>query len=235
MKKLVWLLTTILLVTAILMGCSTSGAISSGTQEEITLEVLPDDEETEAEDGTASTEAETAGPEETASYEETGDDDFFEEDEAYADYEDDASAEGAGEDFSYEDDDVWGDAGEEGVAGGETGDGLTVAEDGSYSSKEEVALYIHLYGKLPSNYITKKQAEKLGWVASKGNLWDVAPGKSIGGSYFGNYEGLLPDGDYRECDIDYQGGRRNAKRIVFSTDGRIYYTEDHYESFEQLY
>ena len=214
MKKLVWLLTTILLVTTILMGCSTSGDISAGTQEEITLEVLPDEEETE---------------------EETGEDDFFEEDEAYADYEEDASAEGAGESFSYEDDDVWGDDGEEGITDGEIGDGLTVDEDGTYSSKEEVALYIHLYGKLPSNYITKKQAEKLGWVASKGNLWEVAPGKSIGGSYFGNYEGLLPDGDYRECDIDYQGGRRNAKRIVFSTDGRIYYTEDHYESFEQLY
>lgn len=113
-----------------------------------------------------------------------------------------------------------------------------VTEDGEYSSKEEVALYIHLYGHLPSNYISKEEAEKLGWVASKGNLWKVAPGKSIGGSKFGNYEKLLPTAKgrkYTECDIDYDGGKRNAKRIVFSNDGLVYYTEDHYETFEQLY
>lgn len=113
-----------------------------------------------------------------------------------------------------------------------------VEEDGSYTGKEEVALYLSLYGHLPDNYITKKEARELGWDASAGNLWDVAPGRSIGGDRFGNYEGSLPeeDGrDYFECDIDYEGGRRNAKRIVFSDDGLIFYTEDHYESFEQLY
>ncbi len=117
-------------------------------------------------------------------------------------------------------------------------DKVSVTEDGEYTSKDEVALYIHLYDHLPDNYITKKEAEALGWNNKEGNLWDVAPGKSIGGSYFGNYEGLLPEKkgrDYHECDIDYNGGRRNAKRIVFSDDGLIYYTEDHYESFEQLY
>ena len=117
-------------------------------------------------------------------------------------------------------------------------DKVSVTEDGEYTSKDEVALYIHLYDHLPDNYITKKEAEALGWNSKEGNLWDVAPGKSIGGSYFGNYEGLLPEKkgrDYHECDIDYNGGRRNAKRIVFSDDGLIYYTEDHYESFEQLY
>ena len=117
-------------------------------------------------------------------------------------------------------------------------DKVSVTEDGEYTSKDEVALYIHLYDHLPDNYITKKDAEALGWNSKEGNLWDVAPGKSIGGSYFGNYEGLLPEKkgrDYHECDIDYNGGRRNAKRIVFSDDGLIYYTEDHYESFEQLY
>ncbi|MBR2189416.1 MAG: ribonuclease [Eubacterium sp.] len=114
----------------------------------------------------------------------------------------------------------------------------TLDENGSYTSKDEVALYLHLYGHLPDNYITKKQAEKLGWISSKGNLQQVAPGKSIGGSRFGNYEGLLPDKkgrSYFECDIDYEGGRRNAKRIVYSDDGLIFYTEDHYNSFEQLY
>lgn len=110
----------------------------------------------------------------------------------------------------------------------------SVTQDGEYTSRDDVALYIHLYGELPDNYITKSQASKLGW--NGGNLWDDAPGKSIGGDRFGNYEKLLPEGkSYRECDIDYQGGARNAKRIVFSDDGYIYYTEDHYASFEQLY
>ena len=110
-------------------------------------------------------------------------------------------------------------------------------EDGSYTTKEDVALYIHLYGKLPSNFITKKQAEKLGW--SGGSVEKYAPGKCIGGSRFGNYEGLLPKADgrtYTECDIDTLGAKsRGAKRIVFSNDGLIYYTDDHYKSFELLY
>lgn len=116
---------------------------------------------------------------------------------------------------------------------------LTVSEDGEYTSKEEVALYIHLYNHLPSNYITKKEAQDLGWDSSQGkHLNKVAPGKSIGGDKFGNREGLLPKKDgrvYYECDIDYKKGSRNAKRIVFSNDGLIYYTEDHYETYELLY
>lgn len=109
--------------------------------------------------------------------------------------------------------------------------------DGSYDSKEDVALYIHLYGHLPSNYISKKEAEKLGW--SGGGLEPYAPGKCIGGSRFGNYEGLLPYGEgrsYTECDIDTMGASsRGVKRIVFSNDGLIYYTADHYKSFTLLY
>lgn len=112
-----------------------------------------------------------------------------------------------------------------------------LSESGSYTSKEEVAQYIYLYGHLPSNFITKKEAEKLGWEG--GSLEPYAPGKCIGGSHFGNYEGILPEKDgrsYTECDIDTLGAdRRGAKRIVFSNDGLIYYTEDHYESFELLY
>lgn len=115
-------------------------------------------------------------------------------------------------------------------------DGTTLREDGHYSSKAEVGLYLYLYGKLPSNFITKKEAQNLGWVSKEGNLWEVAPGMSIGGDKFGNYEGILPEGKkYYECDIDYQGGYRGEKRIIYSTDGYIYYTGDHYESFEQLY
>lgn len=113
----------------------------------------------------------------------------------------------------------------------------TVLENGSYTSKEDVAQYLRLYGKLPQNYITKKAARDMGWDSEKGNLAEVAPGLSIGGDYFGNNEGILPEADgrqYYECDIDYQGGYRNSKRIVYSNDGLIFYTEDHYESFEPL-
>ncbi len=110
-------------------------------------------------------------------------------------------------------------------------------EDGSYTTREDVALYLHLYGHLPQNFITKKEAEALGW--SGGSLEPYAPGKCIGGSHFGNYEGLLPEKEgrsYTECDIDTLGASsRGAKRIVFSNDGLIYFTSDHYESFELLY
>ena len=112
-----------------------------------------------------------------------------------------------------------------------------LSEDGSYTSKDDVALYLHLYGHLPGNFITKKEAEALGWTG--GSLEPYAPGKCIGGSRFGNYEGLLPAADgrkYTECDIDTLGASgRGTKRIVFSNDGLIYYTEDHYASFELLY
>ncbi len=110
-------------------------------------------------------------------------------------------------------------------------------EDGKYYSAEEVALYIHTYGKLPVNYITKNKAEDLGWTG--GSIEKYAPGCCIGGGRFGNYEGQLPDAPGRkwtECDIDTLGkSSRGAKRIVFSNDGLIYYTDDHYESFTLLY
>lgn len=112
-----------------------------------------------------------------------------------------------------------------------------IDEAGSYTSKEDVALYLYTYGHLPDNFITKKQAQALGWEG--GSLEPYAPGKCIGGSRFGNYEGLLPEAEgrtYTECDIDTLGAdRRGAKRIVFSNDGLIYYTDDHYESFTLLY
>ena len=109
--------------------------------------------------------------------------------------------------------------------------------DGSYTSKEDVALYIHLYNRLPSNFITKSEARELGWKS--GSVEKYAPGKCIGGDRFGNYEGLLPKAagrTYYECDIDTLGGKsRGAKRIVFSNDGLVYYTSDHYASFTLLY
>ena len=110
----------------------------------------------------------------------------------------------------------------------------TLPEDGTYTTKEDVALYIHLYGHLPDNFITKKEARALGWEG--GSLEPYAPGMCIGGDYFGNYEGVLPtDDEYHECDIDTLGARnRGAKRLVYSDDA-IYYTEDHYETFTLLY
>lgn len=112
-----------------------------------------------------------------------------------------------------------------------------IAEDGSYTTKEDVSVYLYTYGHLPDNFITKDEARALGWEG--GGLEEVAPGKCIGGDRFGNYEGLLPKADGRkftECDIDTLGqDSRGPKRIVFSNDGLIYYTEDHYESFELLY
>ena len=115
--------------------------------------------------------------------------------------------------------------------------GNAIDEDGTYSSCDDVALYIHMFGHLPGNFITKKQARELGWGG--GSVEDYAPGMCIGGDHFGNYEGLLPDKpgrSYTECDIDTLGRNgRGAKRIIFSNDGLIYYTEDHYSTFTLLY
>jgi len=120
------------------------------------------------------------------------------------------------------------------AAGGED---VSLDPDGSYTTCEDVALYLETYGELPDNFITKKEARELGWEG--GSLEPYAPGKCIGGDKFGNYEGLLPkDGGrtYKECDIDTLGAKsRGAKRIVYSNDGLIYYTDDHYESFTLLY
>ncbi len=112
-----------------------------------------------------------------------------------------------------------------------------IDENGIYDSKDDVALYIHTYGHLPSNYITKKEAQKLGWKG--GDLRPYAPDKCIGGSGFGNNEGKLPDEkgrQYYECDIGTLNKKsRGEKRIVYSNDGLVYYTDDHYKSFERLY
>ena len=111
-------------------------------------------------------------------------------------------------------------------------------EDGYYTSKEEVSLYLVTYHRLPNNYITKDEAEELGWDNDKGNLWDVTDKMSIGGDRFYNREGLLPKDNeiiYYECDIDYEVGFRNAKRIVYSSKWAVYYTDNHYDSFELLY
>jgi len=106
-----------------------------------------------------------------------------------------------------------------------------------YTSAEDVAAYLHENGQLPDNFMTKDEARKLGWEG--GSLEEYAPGMAIGGDKFGNYEGILPKAkgrQYYECDIDTIGrDSRGAKRLVYSNDGLIYYTEDHYETFERLY
>ena len=120
----------------------------------------------------------------------------------------------------------------------EGNDKVTIKEDERYISKEDVSLYIDTYGKLPKNYINKKEAMSLGWEASKGNLWDVTDEMSIGGDYFGNREKRLPvkqGRSYYECDINYEGGYRGAERLLYSNDGLVYYTGDHYETFDKLY
>ena len=110
-------------------------------------------------------------------------------------------------------------------------------EDGSYTTKEDVSAYLIQYGHLPGNFVTKKEAEKAGW--NGGSLEEVLPGKCIGGDYFGNYENQLPKAKGRtwyECDINTLGKKsRGAKRLIYSSDGLIYYTNDHYESFSLVY
>lgn len=115
---------------------------------------------------------------------------------------------------------------------------IAIDEDGTYTDPYEVAEYIYTYNKLPSNFITKKKAMELGWKSDEGNLWEVTDEMSIGGDAFGNREGNLPKKDGRkwyECDVNYNGGYREAERILYSNDGLIYYTDDHYETFTQLY
>ncbi|ASS64963.1 MULTISPECIES: ribonuclease domain-containing protein [unclassified Paenibacillus] len=96
--------------------------------------------------------------------------------------------------------------------------------------------YIKANGKLPANFLTKSQATSKGWVSSKCNLAAVAPGYSIGGDVFSNYEGLLPAKSgrtWREADAYYTSGCRNASRVLYSNDGLYYTTSDHYASFQK--
>lgn len=113
----------------------------------------------------------------------------------------------------------------------------SLAEDGSYTTREDLALYIHTYGHLPDNFVTKEEARSAGWEG--GGLDGVLPGMCIGGDRFGNREGLLPEATGRswtECDVNTLHAKsRGAERIVFSNDGLIYYTGNHYDSFELLY
>ncbi len=110
-----------------------------------------------------------------------------------------------------------------------------LSEDGTYTEKDDVALYLWTYKHLPENFLTKDEAGDKGWEG--GNLHNILPGCRIGGDRFGNYEKLLPAGEWRECDIVSDASKeRGACRLVYAADcSRIYYTDDHYESFTLLY
>ena len=116
--------------------------------------------------------------------------------------------------------------------------GTHVTENGTYTSMAEVALYIHTYGRVPSNFVSKTKARNAGWVAEEGNLQDVLPGMCIGGGGWHNDDQVMPGEDWDqwyECDINYDGGFRGAERLVFSDNGMIFYTPDHYESYARIY
>lgn len=102
-----------------------------------------------------------------------------------------------------------------------------------YYDVENVVLYLELYHELPLNYITKKEAEKRGWQG--GSVEDYVEDAAIGGDHFGNYEGLLPKDDYKECDIDTHNYKnRGSRRLIYTDDGKYYYTKNHYESFAEV-
>lgn len=114
--------------------------------------------------------------------------------------------------------------------------GKNIEEEKPYYRMEDVAAYIYYYNKLPVNYLKKDEAKDLGWIPKENNLWEVTDKMVIGGDYFGNYEGLLPeDRSYKEADVNYDGGPRGPERLVYDEDGNIFYTKDHYETFERIY
>ena len=109
-------------------------------------------------------------------------------------------------------------------------------EPGPITEPQAIADYLFEHGELPDNFITKREAEALGW--DRNYVSDVAPGKSIGGDRFGNFEGQLPKAKGRkffECDVNYRGGKRGPERIIYSNDGHVWYSKDHYETFTELF
>lgn len=94
--------------------------------------------------------------------------------------------------------------------------------------------YVKSHHELPDYYITKAEARQQGWQPSQGNLCDVLPGKAIGGDHFSNREKKFPKGEqYFEADVNYNCGNRGADRIVFTKNGDVWLTHDHYKTFEK--
>ncbi|AZI19882.1 ribonuclease domain-containing protein [Chryseobacterium taklimakanense] len=112
--------------------------------------------------------------------------------------------------------------------------GANASEIDRLTNEELVIDYVKKNGRLPDYYITKTEARNQGWVPSKGNLCDVLPGRAIGGDKFSNREKTLPKGEqYYEADVNYNCGKRNADRIVFTKKGDVWLTHDHYKSFDK--
>jgi hypothetical protein len=113
---------------------------------------------------------------------------------------------------------------------GELGDPADAAQLGAVVSA------LNKTGDLPDDYITKREAHQAGWKPGR-PMWGIAAlrGKSIGGDRFGNFEGRLPTGNWREADLGYAGGKRNAKRLIYEPgkNGRRYVTVDHYQHFTE--
>ena len=128
-----------------------------------------------------------------------------------------------------------------GAFGLEDDGGAAEAEDPwalPITEPQRIVNYLETFGQLPDNFITKREAQALGWDNSRNYVGEVAPGKSIGGDRFGNYEGRLPDKKGRkwyECDTGYTGRKRGAARLIYSSDGLYYYTSDHYRTFTQMF
>lgn len=97
--------------------------------------------------------------------------------------------------------------------------------------------YLFYIGQLPDYYIYIEDARNLGWIPREGNLSTVAPDKMIFGGEFSNREGKLPSSPGRiwyEADINYVSGHRGSERILFSSDGLIFVTYDHYKTFYEI-
>jgi len=102
------------------------------------------------------------------------------------------------------------------------------------TAQQNVVNYLRQYHRLPDFYITKRKARQSGWDPRTGNLCQVMPGKAIGGDRYNNREKLLPaapDRQWYEADINYHCGRRASDRLLYSSDGLIYVTLDHYKTF----
>ncbi|CCV28365.1 putative ribonuclease [Yersinia enterocolitica (type O:9) str. YE212/02] len=102
---------------------------------------------------------------------------------------------------------------------------------------QQVVKYLQSHHRLPDFYITKQQAREKGWNPKEGNLCKVLPGKAIGGDRFSNRERQLPKAkgrNWREADVNYRCGHRGSDRLLYSNDGLIYLTQDHYKHFIRM-